>query len=561
MNKIFYRYSFLAVLFLFVFSAAGISQISAATIFGLTGTNQLVRFDSSTPGTVMTVGTITGTQVGENIVGIDFRPATGQLFGLGSNSRIYIINRTTAAATFVGTLTTPLNGTNFGFDFNPTVDRIRIVSEADQNLRANPNDGTNVVDGTLAYAAGDANAGQNPNITAAGYTNSFGGATTTQLYDIDSNLRVLANQNPANSGTLLTIGSLGISATDLNSTSQVGLDILSSTGTALASISTAAVSRLYTVNLTTGAATSVGTIGANVTDIAVARNTGAGGSQVVLDFDGDGRSDYAVFRPDNNTWYIRRSSNNTDVAVQFGTVQTDFLTPGDYDGDGKTDISVWRETNGTFFYIQSSNGEIKTFQFGTSGDEPVARDYDGDGKTDFAVVRRNGNQMTWYISNSSNGSVRIEQFGLDTDFTAPGDYDGDGRFDLAVYRGDPASPATFFVQGSTSGFMTRQWGLGGDLVVPGDYDGDSKTDYSVLRAGQPYTWYLLRSSGSGFSAPQWGTKPHFSAQGDYDGDGKTDVTVWDPITAQFYVLKSTGGVSQVQYGKNGDYPVANFDTH
>ena len=189
MNKIFYRYSFLAVLFLFVFFAAGISQISAATIFGLTGTNQLVRFDSSTPGTVMTVGTITGTQVGENIVGIDFRPATGQLFGLGSNSRIYIISRTTAAATFVGTLTTPLNGTNFGFDFNPTVDRIRIVSEADQNLRANPNDGTNLVDGTLAYAAGDANAGQNPNITAAGYTNSFGGATTTQLFDIDSNLQ------------------------------------------------------------------------------------------------------------------------------------------------------------------------------------------------------------------------------------------------------------------------------------------------------------------------------------------------------------------------------------
>ena len=85
------------------------------------------------------------------------------------------------------------------------------------------------------------------------------------------------------------------------------LILFPSTGTAFASISTAAVSRFYTVNLTNGAATSIGTIGANVVDIAVARNTGAGGSAVVLDFDGDGRTDYAVFRPNTNTWFIRRS--------------------------------------------------------------------------------------------------------------------------------------------------------------------------------------------------------------------------------------------------------------
>ncbi|MEO7539419.1 MAG: VCBS repeat-containing protein, partial [Pyrinomonadaceae bacterium] len=103
--------------------------------------------------------------------------------------------------------------------------------------------------------------------------------------------------------------------------------------------------------------------------------------------------------------------------------------------------------------------------------------------------------------------------------------------------------------------------LGSDLVVPGDYDGDGKTDYAVVRQGSQYFWYVLRSSG-GFLARQLGTKPHYTTQGDYDGDGKTDVSVFDPGSGFFYVTRSSDGVTTfTKFGQNGDYPVANFDTH
>jgi hypothetical protein len=151
-----------------------------------------------------------------------------------------------------------MSGTAFGFDFNPTVDRIRVTSDADINLRVHPDTGALVAtDGPLAYAADDPNVGQNPFVTASAYTNNFAGATTTTLYDIDTNLDVLVTQIPPNSGTLNTVGPLGVNATDVN-----GFDIATFSGTAFAALNTGGnESVLYTVNLATGAVTPVGQIG------------------------------------------------------------------------------------------------------------------------------------------------------------------------------------------------------------------------------------------------------------------------------------------------------------
>jgi hypothetical protein len=535
-------------------------------VFGVTTNNNLVRFISSRPNSILSTTPITGLQAGENVLGIDFRPATGQLYALGSDSRLYTINTVTGAATLVAALSVPLNGTNFGFDFNPAADRIRIVSNTDQNLRVNPNDGSTIVDTPLAYAGTDPNVGRNPNIVAAAYTNNIAGATSTTLYDIDSNLDILVTQFPPNVGALSTVGRLGV-----NTTSEVGFDIApNNTALAAFQLSGATRSTLYTINLATGSAAVVGPIGGGVVirGIAIAstaRQVGApvaGALSAVLDFEGDGRTDFVVFRPEDVTWHIRNSSDDSTTVVIFG-LETDIFTPGDYDGDGRTDISVWRPQTGFFFVRRSSDGGFQAFQFGQPGDEPVARDYDGDGRTDFAVVRRQNGVMTWFIRNSSTGTLRVEQFGLATDRVAPGDYDGDGRYDLAVYRGAAGQPATFYVQRSTLGFIAVQWGLGSDLVVPGDYDGDGKTDFAVVREQNGLkTWLILRSSDNTLFAVQFGTDQHLTAQGDYDGDGRTDVAVYDRATGAFFIFQSSTFTARiVQWGQSGDYPVANFDTH
>jgi hypothetical protein len=189
---------------------------------------------------------ITGLQTGEKVVGIDMRPANGQLYGLGSTGRLYTFNLSSGAATVVGTAPLVLTGTDFGFDFNPTVDRIRIVSNTGQNLRVNPNDGT------LSAADLPLNPGT-PAVTAAAYTNNFAGATTTVLFDIDTNTDRLLRQDPPNNGTLVDIGALGVNATSTN-----GFDIGGTSGTAYAILTVGTTSAIYQINLQTGSATRIG---------------------------------------------------------------------------------------------------------------------------------------------------------------------------------------------------------------------------------------------------------------------------------------------------------------
>ncbi|HEX8181670.1 MAG TPA: DUF4394 domain-containing protein, partial [Pyrinomonadaceae bacterium] len=227
-----------------------------ATLYGVTAAGNLVRFSSATPGTIDASVAITGLQTGETILGMDTRPATRQLYALGSTGRIYVVNPVTGAARQVSTVAVALNGASFGVDFNPTVDRLRIVSDADQNLRVNVDTGATTVDTPLNYAVGDVAVGANPNVVGIAYTNNVAGATTTTLYGIDSARDVLVTQNPPNNGTLNSVGN----GLPTDTSNVVGFDITDS-GAALAVLNVGGVSQLHTINLTTGRATLVGNVG------------------------------------------------------------------------------------------------------------------------------------------------------------------------------------------------------------------------------------------------------------------------------------------------------------
>lgn len=236
-------------------AVAGVDMFGAANpaaafqLAGLNSTNQIVLFDSATPGTATRVS-VTGVEGA--LLGIDLRPANSTIYGLANTNKIYTINPITGAASFVSDLSTAFTGSvRSGVDFNPVPDRLRVVGSNDQNLRINVDTGATIVDGTLNL--GDPT--KDPNITASAYTNADTDPTTlTTLYGIDSALDALFIQTPPNSGTQSLVGSLGI---DFGSTG--GFDILTRNGVNFAFAVTG--STLYSIDLSSGAAKSLGTIG------------------------------------------------------------------------------------------------------------------------------------------------------------------------------------------------------------------------------------------------------------------------------------------------------------
>ena len=243
----------------------------------MTASNKLLKFNAGQPGRVLKTLNIAGLQAGETLLGIDYRVSKDQLYALGSSGRLYTINEDTAAASVVGVpFAVKLEGTQFGFDFNPTVDRIRVISNTGQNLRLHPDTGAVVdsnpaldgvqTDGKLTYAVGDKNFGKSPMAVGAAYSYNKADTKITTNFALDAATGALVTQGsregvtPAvspNTGQLFTIGSLGMAfnnaSFDIQALSDVAFAALNSDG------STA--SRWVTIDLKTGAAKSLGTIG------------------------------------------------------------------------------------------------------------------------------------------------------------------------------------------------------------------------------------------------------------------------------------------------------------
>lgn len=268
----------LIVLFTVLMTAGTTAQ--GEPLVALTLTNDLVRFTSNNPGGATTVA-ITGLTAGDQIVGIDVRPFNNVLYGVGTQfamdgtstgiARFYSINADTGVATLASTLaadpadvtapspTSSLSGSFFGVDFNPVVDRLRVVSDTGQNLRINVATGLAQSDVALAYAGtlpvdptDDPNFGSPPQVVAAAYTNSFAGAPSTTLLDLDAALSVLADQTMANNGTLNTRG-----ITTSSVFTDSGFDISGTTGIGYVVLDNIT---LASINIDTGEVTEMGMI-------------------------------------------------------------------------------------------------------------------------------------------------------------------------------------------------------------------------------------------------------------------------------------------------------------
>jgi hypothetical protein len=227
--------------------------------FVLTASDRLLSINKSAPSDIKTDIKITGLGSGESLIGIDIRPKDGKLYTVSTVGKVYTINVNTGEATYVSTLAadtvndgtdkssptksnalfSKLEGTKFDLDFNPVADRLRIVSDARQNLRINVDTGATITDGEITKD----NSTTGFQITGAAYTNSFTSAAVTRLFDIDTQTKTLVTQD-ANNGPIRTQASLGVDAT-----TAIGFDIDAKNNDGYAVLEVGGKKNLYKINL------------------------------------------------------------------------------------------------------------------------------------------------------------------------------------------------------------------------------------------------------------------------------------------------------------------------
>ena len=261
---------------------------------------------------------------------------------------------------------------------------------------------------------------------------------------------------------------------------------------------------------------------------------------VPADYNGDGKTDLAVFRADAAQWYV----DGRSTATPFGGPSIDIPVPGDYDGVHKAEVAVYRPSTAQWFVLGPTGGRLLA-AFGAPGtDVPVPGDYDGTGRVEPAVYRPSTGQ--WFVLGPTGGRLLATLGAPGLDIPVPGDYDGVGRTEPAVYR---PNTSQWFTSGPGGTKLLASFGWPGvDIPVPGDFDGVGHQEPAVYR---PTTgeWFILGAGGGRRIA--FGGPGDVPLRGDFDGDGKADPAVFRPATGEWLVYFSGGGALVRQYGLGG----------
>jgi hypothetical protein len=541
--------------------------------YALSGST-LVSFNPATPsvGTSIPI-TVTGPFSGETLVRIDVRPANGLVYGLGVNAAtdtatLYTISVLTGVATAVGSSfgsVGDLPASDYGFDFNAQVDRIRVTTATGLNFRINPNNGS--------LSGNDA--AINPSaISEVAYTNDETGSVATTLYSLDSvndALRIANGPGGPNGGTHNVANFVGLDFSDANGfdippgvDTSVGNSAVSS-GSGLALLTVGGTVQLYGINLVTGAGTLIGNF--------LNGTTPASGLAILNtpfadDFNDDNSSDI-LWRNDSGQvyfWNMNGTAINSEGGAAHAIVPTDWHIQGtgDFDADNRSDI-LWRHDSGQTYIWEmngpnvKAEGTIAHAAVGTDWQIQGTGDFDADGKSDIVWRQDSGQVYFWEMNGLSvkaEGGAAHAAVGNDWHIQRIGDFNADAISDI-LWRHDSGQVYIWEMNGlgikAEGGVAHAAVGNDWQIQGLGDFDNDGKSDILWRHdSGQVYIWLMnglgIKAEG-GVAHARVTNDWHIQDIGDLDNDGKSDI-VWRNDSGAVYVwemnglgIKAEGGVS------------------
>jgi hypothetical protein len=498
------------------------------------------------------------------LVGIDFRAANGLLYALGVNdttnfATLYTISLSTGVATVVGSFGSAgdLPAAGYGFDFNAVVDRIRVTTETGLNFRINPDTGG--IAGIDPGIIGNA-------ISGAAFTNSEtnnGGVSTLYTLDAISNqLKIQGAGASPNNGVQTTVGALGVDFLTANGFDiPPGVDTLvantgvsSGSGLALLNVGAGTI-LLYSINLTSGIATLIGTFLNGVTPVSglAIQNTPSS-----ADFNFDGRSDL-LWQNDNGTvaqWFMNGSLSPATALLAAQPADWHITGTGDFNQDNTADV-LWRHDDGTVAIWFMKGAQTLVTQ--TYGNAPPdwhiqgTADFNNDGKTDILWRQDGGTVGIWLM----NGA---QIFSTPTFANAPpewhiqgtGDFNGDG-FDDILWRHNNGAVGTWHMNGavqvSTQAFANQplDWHIEGT----GDFNNDGRDDI-LWRQDNGTVGIWLMNGATIIAGPTFGGTGndwHIEGTGDFNGDGNADI-LWrnDNGTVATWHMNGAAILSTASFG-------------